>query len=164
MQFWKGAYIGIKININSDGSSSGNDGTNRGHVDGGEIPIAVRCGDWVATPIGGRREVVKDCFGLETDPFVHPKPVIVMGSKPTLLMINVLSLPVSWSAEPTTIPSKSTCSGFIVMNGVELVLKPVRVTGWVVAYPVTPLIVRRYIEVVWTPGTTWGELVLPELS
>lgn len=90
----------------------------------------------------------KTAVGLETDPFVHPKPVIVMGPKPTLLMINVLSLPVSWSAEPTTIPSKSTCSGFMVMNGAELVLIPVRVTGWVVAYPVTPLTVRRSIEVV----------------
>lgn len=50
------------------------------------------------------------------------------------------------------------------MNGAELVLIPVRVTGWVVAYPVTPLTVRRSIEVVWTPGMTWGELVFPELS
>jgi hypothetical protein len=74
--------------------------------------------------------------------------MIVMGLKPTLLMINVLSLPVSWLADPTTIPSKSTCSGFMVMNGAELMPMPVNVTGWVVANPVTPLTVRRSIEVV----------------
>jgi hypothetical protein len=101
---------------------------------------------------------------LVTGPLVHAKPRIVIGFKPTLLMMNVLSLPDSCAAEPTTIPSKSTCSGFIVMNGAELILMPVKVTGCEVANPVFPLTVRSSIEVVCTPGTTDGELVLPELS
>lgn len=73
MRLRKGAYIGIEVNINSDGSSSGNDGTNRGHVDGGEIPIAVKCGDWIATSIDGRREVVKDCCWAGNRPVRPPE-------------------------------------------------------------------------------------------
>jgi hypothetical protein len=73
--------------------------------------------------------LLKTAVPLVTGPLVHAKPVIVIGLRPTLLIMKVLSLPVSCDAEPTTIPSKSTCSGFMVMNGAELMLMPVNVIG-----------------------------------
>ncbi len=52
----------------------------------------------------------------------------------------------------------------MIMNGAELMLIPVNVMGCEVEYPVLPLTVIIEMELVWTPGTTDGELVLPELS
>ena len=53
----------------------------RGHVDGGKIPIAVKCGDWVATPIGGRREVVKDCCWAGNRPVRPPEASDCRGAQ-----------------------------------------------------------------------------------
>ena len=70
--FGKGLTLELKLTLTVT-DPSGNDGTNRGHVDGGKIPIAVKCGDWVATPIGGRREVVKDCCWAGNRPVRPPE-------------------------------------------------------------------------------------------
>lgn len=63
------------------------------------------------------------------DPFVNARPRIVISVKPTLLIMNVESEPVSEAADPTTMPSKSTWRGFIVMKGAVEILMPVSVIG-----------------------------------
>ena len=54
---------------------------------------------------------------------------MVIGPNPAFVRMKVLELPVSAAADPTTILSKTTCKGFISMNGTELILTPVKVTG-----------------------------------
>ena len=79
---------------------------------------------------------------------------MVIGPTPAFVRTKVFELPVSAAADPTTILSKTTCTGFISMNGAELIAVPVRVTGCEVEYPPTPLTVPMLIDVVWTPGVT----------
>lgn len=63
------------------------------------------------------------------EPVVYANPRIVMLLRPMLLIMNVLSLPVSAAADPTTTPSKSTMRGLMDKKGAELMLIPVRVIG-----------------------------------
>lgn len=83
---------------------------------------------------------------------------------PLLPMTKLLFDPSSAAVELMTMPKKSISKGLMVRNGPELTVMPVRVMGCSGEYPVTPLVVRMLMDVVWTPGETEGALVLPPVS